>query len=214
MLCVLVPSWQFSKYSLLSQPLFLTVCLIHIIALPHHYFMTRKNFIPAILMIVFFIPAFVLIQPVKKIHGYKQASIPGIIPSFEGNERLKQAERKQQYNYWFYMEFAKTESIKPDGLWIGGLPYEIKFEEVNVLPVKKIINTGADKNDTILMVPRTSNKVMLLYPGGLAKDTTIKSKYVANLAFANELVISYKHNNKRYYKVLKKLKELAPEARP
>jgi hypothetical protein len=188
--------------------------LVQLIALPHHDFMKKKVLIPVSLFVLLLSTGFVLIPPVKKIHGYKQASIPGIIPSFEDNERLKQTERKQQYNYWFYLEFPISEIIKPDGLWIGGLPYDIKTEEVKEVPVKKIIITGAENNDTTVLVPATKNTVMLVHPAGLAKDTVFKSKYVANLAAANELVISYKSKGKRYYIVLKKLKELAPDARP
>jgi hypothetical protein len=176
--------------------------------------MTKKFLIPGFLLVLLFSAGFISIQPVKKIYGFKQASIPGIIPSFEGQERLKQAERKQNYNYWFYIEFPKTEIIKPDGLWVGGLPYDLKVEEIKELPVIKIIYTGSEKNDTTVMVPVSRNKVMLVYPSALAKDSTIKSKYVASLTANNELVISYRNKNKRYYITLKKLKELGPDVRP
>jgi hypothetical protein len=176
--------------------------------------MMKKNFIHCVLAILFFSAGFTAVQPVKKIRGYKQASIPGIIPSFEDNERLKQTARKQQYNYWFYLEFSKTEIIKPDGLWIGELKYDLKVEEVKELPVKKIILTGAEKNDTVMMVPATKNKVLLVYPAGLVRDTTMHSKYIVNLAATNELVISYRADGRKYFTVLKKLKELPPDARP
>ena len=106
---------------------------------------------------------------VKKIYAYKQASIPGNIISTEDNDikeknGIKQTEQTQNFNYWFYISIPKKEKVIVTGLWINNQQYDIKSESLSSLPVKKIIYTGVEKNDTIVMVPATSNKIMLLYP--------------------------------------------------
>jgi hypothetical protein len=166
----------------------------------------------------FLISSFGFIQvkpPVKKLHGYKQASIPGIEPNFPDENETEHTERKPRinYNYWFYLEMTGTEKIDIKGLWISGIAHDIKTETIDRLPVKKIIYTGSDKNDTIVMVPFTKKKVLLAYPKGISKDTVIRSKYIRTITRANELVISYLWKNKIYYLLIKKLKEINPDVR-
>jgi hypothetical protein len=152
--------------------------------------------------------------PVKKIYGYKQASIPGILPNYSEENDIQPTGKnkpKQNYNYWFYLEIPKTEKITVTGLWISGIPHDIKSETVNNLPIKKIIFTGMEKNDTTIMVPATKNKIILIYPSGESKPDDSKS--ALNLARLNELVIRYVQKNKTYYTTIKKLKELTPDVR-
>jgi len=179
--------------------------------------MKNKLFISAISFAILILTGFTqVLSPVKKIYGYKQASIPGILPDYSEENDMKPTGKnkpKQNYNYWFYLEIPKTEKINVTGLWISGIPHDIKAETVSNLPVKKIIFTGMDKNDTTIMVPATKNKILLIYPSGESKDTTINSKYITGLANKNELVISYLWKNKKYYATLKKLKELTPDVR-
>ena len=178
--------------------------------------MKKKVFIPAICFAILSLSSFTQVQPaVKKIYGYKQASIPGILPDYSGENDIKPTGKKpkQNFNYWFYLEIPKAEKINVTGLWVAGLRYDIKTETVSNLPMKKIIFTGMEKNDTTVMVPATRNKVMLIYPSGESKDTAINSKYITGLTNKNELVISYLWKNKKYYATLKKLKELNPDVR-
>jgi hypothetical protein len=152
--------------------------------------------------------------PVKKIYGYKQASIPGILPNYsEENDIHPTGKTKptQNYNYWFYLEFPKTEKINITGLWISGIRHDIKSDTITNLPVRKIVFTGMEKNDTTIMVPATKNKIVLIYPSGASK--TDDSKYAADLARLNELVVRYAWKNKIYYMTMKKLKELGPDVR-
>ena len=180
--------------------------------------MKKKIFIPLIFLLPITSFGFIEVKPpVKKIYGYKQASIPGILPNYSEENDIKPTGKnkpKQNYNYWFYLEIPKTENIKVTGLWISGIRHDIKAETVNNSPVKKIIFTGIDKNDTTIMVPATKNKVILICPSGESKETTINSKYITGLTNKNELVISYLWKNKKYYSTLKKLKELNPDVRP
>ena len=177
--------------------------------------MKEKIFIPFIFLFVITAPGFIQNKPpVKKIYGYKQASIPGILPNYSEENDIQPTGKnkpKQNYNYWFYIVFLKTEKINVTGLWISGIQHDLKSETVNNLPVRKIIFSGTDKNDTTIMVPFSKNKIILVYPSGESKLDD--SKYALNLARLNELVLRYTWKNKTYYKTIKKLKELTPDVR-
>jgi hypothetical protein len=146
---------------------------------------------------------------IKKVYAYKQASIPGIIPASDENN-TKKSERKQNYNYWFYLSIPKTGKVSVTGLWIDGKQYDLKSETVTNLPVKKIVFTGLEKNDTTIMMPATSNKVLLVYP---AAEKPGDSKNGLNFARTNELVIRYTSKGKTHYTTVKKIKELTPDVR-
>lgn len=155
--------------------------------------------------------------PVKRSYGYKQATIPGIIPRYEENSGIQpiaKSKPKQTFNYWFYLEISKTEKIDITGLWISGIQHDIKIETINDLPVRKIIFTGLDKNDTTIMVPVTKNKVVLVYPSGETTNKKSNSSYIKQLTSKNDLVIRYLWKNQTYYSTIKKLKEINPDVRP
>ena len=176
--------------------------------------MDKKIFIPVFLLIVIVSGFTQAYPPAKKIYGYKQASIPGILPKYseENNKQPSgKTKPKQNYNYWFYLEFPKTEKINITGLWISGIRHDIKTDTITDLPIRKIIFTGMQKNDTTIMVPVTKNKIILVYPSGESKIND--SKYALNLAHLNELVLCYVWKNNTYYKTMKKLKELTPDVR-
>jgi len=176
--------------------------------------MKKKVFIPVVLLAIIISGFTQLKPPVKKLYGYKQASIPGILPTHTKENDIQPTRKtkpKQNFNYWFYLEIAKTEKINVTGLWIGGIQYDIKTETITDLPVKKIVFTGMEKNDTTIMMPWTKNTVLLIYPSGEIKDAVIRSKYISNLARSNELVIRYSWKNRIYYTTVRKLKELIPD---
>ena len=181
----------------------------------HLDFMKNNVLIPVILFIII-ISGFTQVKPpVKKVYAYKQASIPGIIPASDENDikqnnGAKKTERKQNNNYWFYLSIPKRENISITGLWISGKQHGIKSEIVINLPVKKIVFTGLEKNDTTIMVPVTRDKIILVYPSGEIPDD---SKYALNFAKTNELVIRYTSNGKTHYTTIKKIKELNPDVR-
>ena len=177
--------------------------------------MKTKSFI-SILLSVVILSGFIQVKPpVKKTYGFKQASIPGINISDENGDIQPppKTKPKQNYNYWFYLEMPKTEKINITALWIAGVQHDIKTETVNDLPVRKIIFTGLDKNDTTIMVPPTKNKVMLVYPSGETMGKKINSNYTRQLSSTNELVIRYSWKNQTYYAAMKKLKEINPDVR-
>jgi len=176
--------------------------------------MDKKIFIPVFFLIVIVSGFTQAKPPVKKVYGYKQASIPGILPNYSEENDIQPSgkiKRKQNYNFWFYLEFQKTEKINITGLWISGIRHDIRTDTITDLPVRKIIFTGMQKNDTTIMVPVTKNKIILVYPSGESKIND--SKYALNLAHLNELVLSYVWKNNTYYTTMKKLKELTPDVR-
>ena len=176
----------------------------------HLYGMNKKIFI---LLICFFTVYLVSYAQVKKVYAYKQASIPGnIIGSGENDieekKGTKQRKQTQNFNYWFYLSIPKKEKVTITGLWIDGKQYDIKSENITDLPVKKIVYTGLEKNDTTIMVPVITNKVILVYPGGIkSAGTRLK------LAGANELVIRYTWKGGIHYTTIRKIRELAPDVR-
>jgi len=174
--------------------------------------MNKKILIAVICLVTIAISSF---SQVKKIYAYKQATIPGNIPAFDKedikeNNEGKKPERKQSFNYWFFLSIPKKEKVTVTGLWIDGKQYDIKSETIASLPVKKIVFTGLEKNDTTIMVPVTSNKVILIYPSAEKKSD---SQFALNLLKSNELVIRYTWRRKIQYTTIKKIKELTPDVR-
>ena len=152
---------------------------------------------------------------VKKVYAYKQASIPGNIIGSDDNDikennEAKQSVRKQNFNYWFYLSIPKKEKVVVNGLWIDNQQYDIKSDTITNLPVIKIVFTGLEKNDTTIMVPATTNRVILIYPG---PARTNDSKKGSTLAKTNELVIRYIYKGKTYYTTIGKIRELTPDVR-
>ena len=179
--------------------------------------MLKRIFIVAFLLAIITSCFAQVKTPVKKSHGYKQASISGIIPRNQENSEIQptsKTKRKQTYNYWFYLEISKTEKINITGLWISGVQHDIKTEMINDLPVRKIIFTGLDKNDTTIMVPLTKNKVLLVYPSGETTNKKSSSTYIKQLTSQHELVIRYLWKNKTHYATIKNLKEINPDVQP
>ena len=195
-----------------DRGLFLTVYLVSYDRLLHLEYMKKKILIPFICLFAITISS---CAQVKKVYAYKQASIPGILPASDENDikennSTKKTEWRPNYNYWFYLSITKTEKITVTGLWIDGKQYDIRSETITSLPVKKIVFTGLEKNDTTTMVPVTGNKVILIYP---AAEKPGDSKYALNFARTNELVIRYTSKGKIHYTTVKKIKELDPDVR-
>ena len=68
--------------------------------------MSKKVFIPILLLIIIVSGYRQVKPPVKKVYGYKQASIPGIIPDYSEENDVQPSGKtkpKQNYNYWFFL---------------------------------------------------------------------------------------------------------------
>lgn len=174
--------------------------------------MNKRFFIPVVVCLL--LVSLVGNAQVKKVYAYKQASIPGNIIGSDDTDikekNDKKEEQVQNFNYWFYLSVPKKEKVAITGLWIDGRQYGIKSEMMTSSPIKRIIYTGVEKNDTTVMVPFTTNKIILVYPSGIKPGV---SKNALSYARQNELVIRYSWKGKTYYRTVKKIKELPPDVR-
>jgi|SRR5687767_8676341 len=165
--------------------------------------MYKRFFLAMFPVMLVCISAKAQIKPViKKIHAYRQGTVPGIPPS--GN-----AERNPTYNYWIYIETSGK--ITVTDIWISGKRFSVKKEPVMKTPVMKINYNAANGTDTITMVPETKYNVMLIYPSGKIKDSAIGSKYVSGLIKKSELVIGYFWKGNKYFAPVKAFTSLEPD---
>ena len=148
----------------------------------------------------------------KKIYAYKQAGIPGILPTAANEEGNNQKQsRSSIFNYWIYIETSRNVTITITDLWISGKRFNAKSETIIELPVNKINYSAASGIDTVLLVPYTTYKVLLTYPTGLNKSKSSTLKYFSGLISKNELVVGYIYKGIKYCKALKKMTTLEPE---
>src|SRR5687767_4474588 len=165
--------------------------------------MYKRFFLAMFPVILLCISAKAQVKPViKKIHAYRQATVPGIPPA--GND-----ERKPTYNYWIYIETSGKISVAD--IWISGKRFSVKTEPIMKTPVIKINYNATNGTDTVIMVPETKNYVMLIYPSGKIKDSAIGSKYVSGLIKKSELVIGYFWRGKKYFAPVKAFTSLEPD---
>lgn len=169
--------------------------------------MNRKT----ILLLLMFLVSFTWSFSQEKIYAYKQASLPGIQPNELESRDIR--ETKTKYNYWFFFTIQRNGKINVTELWIDGNKFNVKSDTVKKSPVYKITYTAASGNDSLIMVPFTKKTVFLINPAGSAKESKNISNYLADLTKSHELVITYYRNGKKYYRVVKKILELEPEAR-
>ena len=167
--------------------------------------MNKRIFLAFYPVILVCISATAQIKPfIKKIHAYRQATIPGIPPA--GND-----ERKPTYNYWIYIETLKSEKIFVADIWISGKRFLVKSEPVTKTPVTKINYNAANGPDTVFLVPESRHNVILIYPSGKIKDSPIGSRYVSGLIKNYELVIGYFWKGKKYFAPVKTFVSLEPD---
>jgi hypothetical protein len=165
--------------------------------------MYKRLFLALYTVIAVCLSATAQIKPViKKIHAYRQATVPGIPPA--GN-----AERKPTYNYWIYIENSGKISVVD--IWISGKRFSVKTEPVTKTPVMKLNYNGASGVDTVTLVPESRYNVMLIYPSGKIKDSSIGSKYVSGIIKKSELVIGYFWKGKKYFAPVKAFISLEPD---
>lgn len=148
------------------------------------------------------------------LHAYKQASIPGVRQTtidLDGN-RVHE-EKKETYNYWFYLELPAEQTVSVTDLWIGGKKYLAKSEKITKTPVLKLNYSGNIHPDTLTLVPETMNQVILIYPAGenLEKDSV--SNKTSETIKDKELVIRYTKKGKPFWICKKEIISLPPEIR-
>lgn len=144
------------------------------------------------------------------LYGYKQAVLPGNIPSGEISEDGIEAKAIYEPKYNFFIYTASNFRIYPMEIWIKGNAYSAKTEIILTTPVVYINPTSLPADKKITLVPKTSKKVIKLSTAPAIEDKSMaKAK---SLSKTNELVIIYKQGGKFYYVAAKKMVELEPVA--
>lgn len=178
----------------------------------HLHIMYKKNILLILTSLCFLIPLTGQVKcPVKKVYAYKQASLPGIQQRTPENGG---AERKETFNYWFYITLPENKSININHIWIGGKKFLAKADVIENSPVIKISNSSDTDNTTIELVPKTKNKIILIYPSGANNDTELLSARMMKKIRKYELVISFTSKGKNRIARKRLIRILNPEALP
>lgn len=150
-------------------------------------------------------------SPLKKLYAYKQLSVSGV----KSNLPVDAApDKTATYNYWFYLLFPKSEEITVTEIWLSGKKFSPKTESISQLPVTKINYTDpSSQSSPKVLVPFTTNAVLLTYPAMAIPEPGTLSRYFTHLINHHELVITYFWKGHKFYKVARRIKELDPEVR-
>lgn len=174
----------------------------------------KKDFIPVCIVLIFSFQAFSQTKlPEIKLYGYKHSSIHGVARSKTMDETGNEARKDQTrgYNYLLYLVIAKTQKITIVDAWISGRRFKVKTEKVKNTPVQKIGLTANNYPDTTILVPATTEAVVLFYPTEEIKAPATSSRFISRLTRHSELVVGYFWKGNKYFTSLKAIKELKPD---
>jgi len=137
-----------------------------------------------------------------KLYGFKEPVASGKHPDNEveenGNKSTPVSTGSQSFNYFIYLQSPVR--VYPAEMWLNGSVYAVSIQTVTT-PVERDNGTTGGKKK--LLVPKTTNKVLLLTPVPLAESKN--STNGKALAAKNELVVIYKQGGRFYYSVVKTL---------
>lgn len=152
----------------------------------------KKSFLALSLMIA----SYSYCQPAIKLYGYSQVFTPGIVPERQPGE----TQRKEVLSYYLYFAAPNSANIRPSEIWLKGERFQVKEAPVVKTPVKSQTDN--------LLVPKSTLRVReLKYEKKLPALKSTPS-WLKKLLRENELVVAYYWQGKKYYKGLKKIKEL------
>ena len=124
-----------------------------------------------LLLITITLPCFSQVKtPIVKGFAYQRESTPGIIPKVideDGKESTKTITKINSYQ--LFIEYKKGTTIKPTRVWINGVAYRTRTENINATPVLFKTNTVANTYETDTLVNKTSNNVIQLLTDGEIK---------------------------------------------
>jgi hypothetical protein len=154
---------------------------------------------------------FIYSQPTVALQAYKQPVMPGTVPVgvYKDAPPTGQISQRTSTNYYLYLIYPQSATIRPKLVWINRKPYKITLEPVDKTPVEHTNRNIPARPVTTVLVAKTPNKVVRLVPVSLA-DAAIPSATVKKLMETSELVVSYQWKGKTYHKAVKKIKELEP----
>ncbi len=138
--------------------------------------------------------------PVKKMYAYSRATLPGKKPS--GN-RIDTESKKESYR--LFVSVAGKELIRITGVWINQEYYGFTVSSKLKTPVKM-----GQPDDGIILVPKTSNKVLEIMLNGKQEPAPRPGTKLGTLMKTNAVVISYSWRGTQYFITAKTIKELPP----
>jgi hypothetical protein len=151
-------------------------------------------------------------QPAIKVFAFEQENLPGMKPAGvkdeNGNPIKKAAARK---NYFIFLSYKKIYTVTPVYIFIKDSSFGVQIADVKKTPVEYTNNTIPNKPEKKILVPKTGNKVIQVK---LTETPELKNKdiHIQKLTKANDVVIAYVWNKRKYFITLKKIKELEPVA--
>jgi len=144
-------------------------------------------------------------QPKVKLYGYSREFIPGMVPQRDvPDENGGQSIKRPPVTVQYYVFTSSLAVIQPKEIWLAGHWYDVAGSELQSTPV---LSDDAEKKQ---LVPSTNLKVMRIDRGDTINSNLKITPVLKKMIAANELVISYLWNGKKYYTALKKLFVLAP----
>ena len=152
---------------------------------------------------------FAQISPIINAYAYSQSVLQGTKRANTVDESGKEiiGITKNSPGYFFYIEQKRSDAFDIVSVWIKGKNYGVKTDEVLQTPVEMKY-----PDSTITLVPRSSNKIILITPGSEKLSLKRSSSYLRKIVAYSELVIVYKWKGKLWYCGIKKIKELRPLA--
>ncbi len=140
--------------------------------------------------------------------AYERESTPGIIPKTigeDGKETTREIPRIKSYQ--LFLEYKKGTTIKPSRIWINGIAYKAKTENIKSTPVLFKTSTGSDNYETDTLVKKTKNSVMQLWIDGEIKPPP-KVKLENG---KDKISVEYYYKGKSYLYTFKEIKKIAPQ---
>ena len=148
-----------------------------------------------------------------KAYAYAEPVLPGTIKR-SIDEKGNQVEQKPKsaVNYLFYLEYKKSITINPTGIWFKDKAYYAKAEPVKKTPVEMVNYNIPNQPEKITLVPATTGKVSSLFPD-YSKTIDFKpTGRLKKLLIDCDVVFEYMYRGKRHYKAVKKITMLEPVA--
>lgn len=144
-----------------------------------------------------------------KIHAYSKEVLGGASPraTIDENGNTQQRPANASYQYYFYIETAKNQSIDIRYIWMDGKAYKVSSQKVALpIVVPGMVTPSSTKADTL--IPSGKNRFWKVDLNGVA---VIKQKTAVNkLLQSNALVAEYMYKGKVYLLAGKEIKGLSP----
>jgi hypothetical protein len=149
-------------------------------------------------------------KPFVNVYAYSQVVSAGVNPGGvvqEGGTEIK-VSATEKINYYFYAEYPPKEKLSVSIIYIKGKPYRVKTAKNIETPVRgaaEDLSTGSNK---MVLVPETSNKVILLLPALALNANKKHPAWLKDLLAKNEVVIACVWKGKTWYFGVPKIKML------